>query len=137
MANISRVHGVQGVLKNMKGSQQSTIDQVAGGLRRAGLLIQRESQQRVPVNTGQLKNSAFTRRTGPLEVRVGYTAAYALYVHENVEMKLKGQPRPLTSDGTSQGRYWDPQGRGQAKFLENAYRENLAKIRSIIAGGSR
>lgn len=135
MAAIQRVRGVGTVLSNMKGQQQSILNQMSVNLRRAGAFVQRESQKRVPVNTGQLKNTAFTRRTGPLTVHVGYTAAYAMFVHENVEMKLKGQPRPSTRAGTSQGRYWDPQGRGQAKFLENAYRENIDQIRRIIRGG--
>jgi len=34
---------------------------VIPGLLRAGLLLQRESQKEVPVDTGALKNSAFTR----------------------------------------------------------------------------
>lgn len=60
-------------------------------------------------------------------VLVGYTAAYALYVHENLEMKLKGQPR---SHG--KGLYWDPQGRGQAKFLEQPARENQTRYAEIV-----
>ena len=51
-------------------------------------------------------------------VTVGYTASYALFVHENVEMKLKGKPRPR-----GRGLYWDPQGRAQPKFLESVARE--------------
>jgi hypothetical protein len=59
------------------------------------------------------------RRASLPVVTVGFTAAYALYVHEKVEMKLKGQPRP----GKNRGRFWDPQGRAQAKFLEEPARQ--------------
>lgn len=60
-------------------------------------------------------------------VVVGYTAAYALPVHENIEMKLKGQPRPK-----GRGRYWDPQGRAQAKFLEQPARELGPELGRIV-----
>lgn len=77
-----------------------------------------------------------------VSVVVGYTAAYALYVHENIEMKWRGLPRGggLTRDkegvvvfseklltqgsgATGKGFYWDPPGRGQSKFLEQPARE--------------
>jgi len=51
-------------------------------------------------------------------VVVGFTATYALYVHENMEMKLKGLPRPK-----GRGLYWDPQGIAGPKFLEGPARE--------------
>jgi len=65
-------------------------------------------------------------------VAVGYTAAYAIYVHENLEMKLRGQPRPLTKAGGSQGDYWDPPGRGQSKFLEDPFRQNRREYAAIV-----
>ena len=61
-------------------------------------------------------------------VIVGYTAKYALYVHENTEMTLKGQKRP----GKNRGKFWDPQGRAQAKFLETPAREKQDEIGTII-----
>lgn len=75
-----------------------------------------------------------SKRHNNVGVIVGYTAAYALYVHENVGMKLKGLPRGggggrdkktgRFKKGTGRkGRYWDPQGRGQNKFLEQPFRE--------------
>lgn len=57
--------------------------------------------------------------SGDVSVITGFTAAYALYVHEAVGMKLKGKPRSKPS----KGKYWDPQGRGQAKYLESAARD--------------
>lgn len=65
---------------------------------------------------------------------VGYTAGYAIYVHENMEiwppgMRLAGQPRPR-----GRGYYWDPQGQAQPKFLEQPARELSANgtLRTII-----
>lgn len=55
---------------------------------------------------------------------VGYTAKYAIYVHENMEMKLKGQPRP-----SGLGTYWNP---GGPKFLERPARELRGELVKII-----
>lgn len=90
------------------------------------------------------------RKKAAKSVIVGYTAAYALSVHENVEMKWKGLPRGAgfsRKDGvvrfsskilktgsvgnTGKGFYWDPQGKAQAKFLEapaRTLRPELARI---------
>jgi len=70
------------------------------------------------------------------EVIVGYSAAYAVYVHENIEMKWRGVKRK-GKDG--KGRYWDPQGQGQSKFLEQPARElqpELARVaREVLENG--
>ena len=65
------------------------------------------------------------------EVRVGYTANYALWVHEMKGMKLKGQPRPKPK----KGKYWDPQGRAQPKFLETPTRNliNSGELKTLIS----
>jgi hypothetical protein len=62
-----------------------------------------------------------------VSVIVGYTAAYALFVHEKVEMKLAGLPRV-----GGKGLYWDPQGRAQAKFLETPARMCQEQIADIV-----
>lgn len=61
----------------------------------------------------------------PVSVVVGYTAAYALYVHENIEMKWRGLPRK-----SGVGEYWGPT--GQAKFLEQPARELADVLASIV-----
>lgn len=130
MAIIRKLEGLDNVLKNLKREKKSMGDRVELGLKAAGLFLQRESQKVVPVEDGNLKASAFTRATGKgydTQVSVGYTAAYALYVHEAVGMVLKGQPRP-----SGKGNYWDPAGRGQAKFLEEPYRRLTPELRKII-----
>lgn len=63
-----------------------------------------------------------------VSVVVGYTAKYAIYVHENIEMKWKGLPRRKPSKGN----YWDPAGRGQAKFLEQPARELKREFQRLI-----
>lgn len=94
-------------------------------------------------------------------VEVGFTAAYALWVHENMEiwppgMRLKGLPRGggfTRKDGVvyapkalmgggaagfaARGFYWDPQGRAGPKFLEGPAREKRDEIWAIILTGLR
>ncbi len=73
-------------------------------------------------------------------VLVGYEAAYALAVHESVEMKLKGKPRGAkkgSKRGKYRGHYWDPQGRAQAKFLEQPAREMKDELGAIVAKAAK
>ena len=98
------------------------------------------------------KKAARSNKDDNVSVVVGYTAAYALYVHERVEMKWKGLPRgqgfyvddegvirfpsALSSGkagGKNRGFYWDPQGRAQAKFLEAPAREMKDELGRVIA----
>lgn len=133
MANIVQVTGVKEVLLNMKFREKMLEDGMVRGLKKAGLHLQRESQKKAPVEFGNLKASAYTRAEGrgwKTSVLVGYTAAYALHVHEAVGMVLRGQPR--TPSPPHQGRYWDPQGQAQAKFLEEPAKTEIPKMRKII-----
>jgi hypothetical protein len=60
-----------------------------------------------------------------VDVEVGFAAPYALFVHENLEMKLKGQPRP-----SGKGVYWGPS--GQAKYLEQPAREMRGELGKLV-----
>lgn len=110
----------------------------------------------------QEKLKSIAKKYQDVVVIVGYTAAYAAAVHEKVEMKLKGLPRsnpatklvkgkidkqgrivkPITRKilTTKQraanikkfGRFWDPQGQAQAKFLEAPARKLGPLLGSIV-----
>lgn len=76
-----------------------------------------------PRDTGHLLQSSFVQMLSPTHGRVGYTAAYAFWVH-NMPGKLKGQPRAHFGKtragvefggGTGRGNYWDPG--AEPKFL--------------------
>lgn len=62
-------------------------------------------------------------------VVVGFTANYALHVHENIEMRGAGKPRR-----SGHGLYWDPQGIAGPKFLEAPARElsNSGELSRIL-----
>lgn len=133
MIVINQVAGVREILFNLKGQVDKKSKGIGQALKKAGLYIQRESQKRVPVEFGFLKASAFTRSFGAgmqTQVITGYTARYALWVHEKVEMKLKGLPRRPSPP--HKGRYWDPQGRAEAKFLENVVKQKEKDILDLI-----
>lgn len=110
---VNRVTGLENVLDNLHRHAAQIKGKTMAGLFEAGLKIQKVSQKRTPVDTGNLKASAFTRKApdGSLNVQIGYTAAYAVFVHENMEAgHTVGQP----------------------KFLESALNENKDAILEII-----
>lgn len=122
------VLGKDELLANLKGRFNLVKKNTQAGMLAAGLKVQRLSQQRVPVDTGNLRASAYTQRSPDVQlaVEVGYTAAYALFVHENVGQVLAGQPR-----ASGRGVYWGPH--GQPKFLESALLDLKDDIVHMIA----
>ena len=82
---------------------------------------------------------------------VGYTAKYALFVHENRAMKWRGYPRdrsirkddtgtaPIARTGfqaqARKGLFWGPKGR--AGFLLDVMREMSQTLRDIIVKATR
>ena len=127
-ANQRAVEGMDDVMANLNREIAAIENRTSAGLLAAGLIVQGESQRRVPVEYGNLRGSAFTRKTpeSELVVEVGYGADYAVYVHENLEQVLKGKPRP-----SGIGVYWGPE--GEPKFLENAAREKEGEILETVA----
>lgn len=116
MARIPGVTGVDKVFSNLKVRNAKTVLQVQQGLLKAGFFLQAKSQDVVPVKFGILKNSAFTRMEGggmDTNVIVGYTANYAIYVHE---IDAKHKPGKIY------------------KFLEKPMRDNADTIVGIVGG---
>lgn len=105
------VTGLQKILGNLDKEAKKIEGLTMAGLMEAGLKVQRVAQERTPVDTGNLKNSAYTRKEGELSVVVGFGAAYAIFVHEDLEAHHET---------------------GQAKFLESALRDNRDEIRRIL-----
>lgn len=81
------IENIRGVKVAIRQKTKEKIAALRRGLIMAGLDLQAESQSLVPVDTGALRNSAFTREVGTAnqpEVIVGYTQSYAIYVHEDL-----------------------------------------------------
>lgn len=96
-------------------------------LKSATYIIRTESATLTPIDTATLINSQFdtvevngTRITG----KVGYSAKYALYVH-NASGKLAGKPR---SNGN--GTYWSPG--GEPQFLTKAAQRTKDLVDGVI-----
>jgi len=117
MVDVVEIIGVNEVKRALRKSHIILGSTVERNLKRAGLFLQRKSQEVVPIEFGVLKNSAGTKAIGSgwkTDVIVYYTASYAVYVHERTE--LRHAPGKI------------------AKFLERPMRENKDKILRIIAG---
>lgn len=139
MAAGGEVKGLEEITRNINRQIAAMPRATMAGLMAAGLIVQRDAQLHVPVDTGNLKASAFTRKAQKSSdrkpaVEVGFTASYAVFVHENMEQKLRGVPR---TSGSGKGRYWDPQGRAGPKFLQNAVADNQRKIVDTIAAHAK
>lgn len=96
-------------------------------MKSATYIIRTESATLTPIDTSTLINSQFdtvevsgTRITG----KVGYSAKYALYVH-NASGKLTGKPR---SNGN--GTYWSPG--GEPQFLTKGGLRTKDLVDSVI-----
>lgn len=130
MADSKYVKGLDETLKNLNDRLDAIPNKSMRGLLAGGLLVQRDAQKRVPVEYGVLRQSAFTRKAmnerAVKAVEVGFTAAYAPFVHENLEQKLKGKPRP-----SGKGVYWGPQ--GEPRFLATAVADNQDEIVQRVA----
>jgi hypothetical protein len=119
------------------------------GLWAIGLRIIADAVKGVPVEFGNLRASGYVRAGSKLErpdaaklnpkenlpdptdkmpdlaVELGFTASYAVYVHENTEQRLKGEPRP-----SGLGTYWNP---GGPKFLLDAVAKGARDVATWVA----
>jgi hypothetical protein len=99
------------------------------GLVAGGYVILRQAQEWVPVEYGILKGSGYLRKTQDDDkgaaVTVGFSATYAVWVHEDMEQTLKGKPRR-----SGIGVYWGPSGR--PRFLADAVEEKKSDVVQAI-----
>lgn len=116
-----QVSGLSQVTRNLNEQIERMGGATHRGLVRSMLLVERESKIQTPIDTGNLRGSW---ETSPIEethrgpvISGGYGAEYAIYVHEDLEARH--------APGTN------------AKFLENAFKENERDILDIIAEENR
>ncbi len=142
MARVTGISGIDEIIRNLKRVDAQIGRGVARGLKRGGILLQRESQKIVPVDKGPLKASAFTRNVGgsgfKTDIVVGYTTGYAVYVHGDLEA-LHGAAYNekygalITDVDTGEERREKLRGPNQqAKFLEQPARNLRPVILKII-----
>lgn len=149
MAALRQITGVRSIIQKMTAAKTKTGGDVARGLKKGGLFLQGKSEDIVPVQLGNLKNSSFCRNVGgsgvKTDITVGYTADYAAIVHEDLE-KTHGKdfnvkhaveiraaseaPRGTAKArrGTAKGGMFNRGEDQQAKFLEAPAREFRKEI---------
>ena len=128
---VTRIKGMRGILERKHKEDARIVQAWIRGLKKAGLLLQRESMKLVPVDHGVLRGSAFTRVTGSgskTDVQVGYTASYAIYVHENLDAAHGKQFNAKYRKEISSGQMRSRGPNQSAKFLEKPYKD--PRIRS-------
>jgi len=125
---MAKVKGLDTVIKNLNKEINGLRQRTYSGLLAGGAFLEGAAKKKTPLVTGNLRASGYHRglQKNPPAVEIGFSAAYAVFVHENLEQKLKGKPRPKSAGG---GTYWD---KGEPKFLENALLENQRKIFDIV-----
>lgn len=113
------------------------------GMTQALVLGGSEAAALTPIDTSVLINSQFKRVEedgGKIVGTVGYTAEYALAVHE-MSGKLKGLPRAdfgrtaggkSFGGGTGQGVYWGPS--GEPQFLRKGFENAEPNITAVLTG---
>lgn len=140
------IEGLNTVISNMRKAGKTIGHGIGRGLKKGGLFLQGKSMEIVPVQLGNLKNSGFCRNVGGCgfntDVIVGYTANYAVYVHEDLNKAhgkqfnekyiaeiaaAQGTPR-----GTARGGMFNRGEDQQAKFLERPAREERGAILRIV-----
>ncbi len=138
MAALKQITGLKLIIRKMTAAKAKTGDDVARGLKKAGLFLQGKSEDVVPVQLGTLKNSAFCRNVGgsgvKTDITVGYTAGYAAVVHEDLEkahgkdFNVKHAVEIKAAKGTAKSGMFKRGENQQAKFLESPAREFRKEI---------
>ena len=86
---MSAVVGLENVLRNLNREVEGVKRRSLAGLLAGGLLIMGEAKKpyNVPIDTANLRNSGYVRKApgGEILVELGFAAAYAVYVHEDME----------------------------------------------------
>ena len=143
-----KVTGMNKVRANLKKYSQDQGHAFGMRMMAAGFYLQKLSQKIVPTFTGHLRGSAFTRRYGlgfKTDVVVGYTAKYAVYVHEDLDKRHGdvynqyyasqiAHAKSKTGSKAQRRRWKRRRPQEQAKYLEKPYRDHRAELMAIIAG---
>ena len=111
--------GKSEALKNLNKELRAIKGKTIEGLTVSAMLVRSRSQALTPVDTGNLKASTYNASGGTSDkpvVEVGYTADYAVKVHEDLGVYHKT---------------------GQAKFLETAIEKSKGDILDIVKKRAR
>ena len=138
MANITGIREMQQALAK---TEKLTYKGLRTGLKRAGLLLQRESMKLVPIQTGNLRGSADTQMEGAgkqVAAVVFYSTDYAIFVHENLEAAHGAAfnakyAEEIAAAPPNHPFYFKRGPKQQAKFLEQPLREMRGQLVQIVS----
>lgn len=137
---VSKLTGMQTVLRRARQRNRQDSAIAESGLMRAGRFLIRESLKLVPVQFGNLKSTWFVRKSGggfAAKVRLGYTAGYAIYVHENLDAAHGEAFNRKHAKAIKEGREFRRGVNQQAKFLERPMREKRAEALAMVRDSFR
>ena len=139
MAAIKKISGLNIVIRNLTKAKGVLGRDIARGLKKGGLHLQRKSQEITPVDLGNLYGSSFCRNVGGsgfnTDIVVGYGSegvGYAVFVHEDLN-KVHGRAFNIKhAKEIAAGKTPNRGENQQAKFLERPAREEKKRIIKII-----
>lgn len=156
MAKIQYLDSVQASIRKLG---KRKLEGLEAGLIGGGLLLIKASLPLCPVDSGNLRATWYVRSgdkqpqkgrkadtsrmgTNPSSkilpsVEVGYTADYAIYVHEDLEKRHGSDYNAWYGEEISEGKKSDRGPDQQAKFLEQPLRTERKPIRDFIAQSVR
>lgn len=129
---MKRVRGTKAANDKLRADIKKFGGATMAGLLAGAMIVERQAKKDVPREYGNLVGSGYSRKhqSKPMTAQVGFGAAYALWVHENEEQKLKGKPRP-----SGLGKYWGPA--GKPKYLSGAGEMKRDDVLKVIAAYAR
>lgn len=133
---MARIEGVKQVRQALLKMAQRHMKAAERGIKKAGAYLLGESLELVPVDTGVLRASGWVRVIDgsgfKTKVGVGYTASYAVYVHEDLEARHGEDYNAWHGEDIAAGRKKARGPKQQAKFLEQPLRQHRKQLVLII-----
>ncbi len=149
------IDGIPALRARLVAIKAKKIAALAAALVEAGKYLLRESMALVPVDIGNLKATGYVRLAYSIFTRmpivyVGYSASYAIYVHENMDAlhghafntayarqiaayaALSKREKRRRGDAATNPFRHERGPDQQAKFLEKPYRERRREMMAII-----
>lgn len=126
MPDPNHILGVANFLSKLGKEAQRRSHAAEVGLKRCGALLLNESMKLVPVDTGFLRRSGKIVATGlgnTAVVQVGYSAAYSVFVHENLDVAHGDVFNQKYAEQIKAGLMKSRGPNQQAKFLEQPFVE--------------
>jgi len=141
MINGAKITGVETVTANLRKEILQIKGRSMAGLIKSGIIIRRDmekTQPLTPVDTGNLRASwvtgSFNTIKGPSHT-IGYSANYALWVHENTGAQFSGR-KPTKRKGKKSVFPGGRPGSG-ALWFQKAIERNYAKILQTIRDNAK